>query len=133
MNQEKQELLREYINANVTPILLDKSVLIDTTNLTVLPSTCNMDLLCGHYEDIDFVPPTWYLELKKKEKDRYNFLMIEDLSFVSKQEQRKFIEILKYRQIGIFKLPENCVILLTSDVINKDAIDKEIYSLVAHI
>lgn len=133
MNQGKQELLREYIKSNVAPILLDKSVLIDTTNLTVLKANCNIELLCGHYEGIRFVPPKWYVDLKEKENEKYNFLIIEDLASVNKEEQRKFIEILKYRQVGIFKLPENCVILLTSEEINKNVIDKEIYSLVAHI
>ena len=34
------------------------------------------------------------------------------MSKISKEEQTKFDEILKYRKIGVLELPKNCVILL---------------------
>ena len=51
----------------------------------------------------------------------------------SKEEQKKFIEILEYRKISTFEIPNDVVIIVTANNINKDTINEEIYSLVAHI
>lgn len=59
--------------------------------------------------------------------------MITDLDKVSKEKQKRFIELLKYRQINILTLPKNCVIIVLVDKISKETIDKDIYSLSACI
>ena len=43
----------------------------------------------------------------------------------------KFYELLKYRKIGVFELPQNCVIVLTAQEGNQIA--EDIYSLVVSV
>ena len=88
----------------------------------------NKKKINGHYENIDFVAPDWYYELKNKQ-----VLVINNIDSISKEDQLKFVELLKYRKISIFELPENIVIIITANKINKDTINEKIYSLVAHI
>ena len=45
----------------------------------------------------------------------------------------KFIEILKYKKISTFELPENCLIIVTCSDLTNNKINEEIYSLVAQI
>ena len=50
-----------------------------------------------------------------------------------KTENKGEKQILKYRKVNTYKLPENCVIMVTADKINKDTINENIFSLVAKI
>lgn len=129
--KEKMELLNGYIQANVAPILVEgipTSIFKDEA--TILPATCALSELNGHYEGIDFVPPIWYQEVLFKENDPINLLVIDNLGGLSKADQMKFYELLCYRKIGVFELPANCVILLTTETMK---LHETIYSLVAHI
>ena len=60
-------------------------------------------------------------------------LIIDKIDSVSKEEQLKFCELLEHRKISTFSLPENCVILVTANEVNKNKISEEIYSLVVQI
>ena len=131
MNDAKRELLMSYIKSNVAPILVD---FIDGNNIpnsVVLPANLEISELNGHYENIEFVSPEWLNKLKS-----YNtptILVIDKIDSIPKNEQTKFVEILKYRQVSTFELPKNTVIVVTAKEINENAINEEIYSLVAHI
>ena len=107
-----------------------RGTLSDFKNCVAIESTCDISLLSGHYEGVEFVAPKWYNELIQKEKP---VLVINEINSVSKVEQRKFVEILKARQIGQFKLPEKCAILITCKNLKENPINEEIYSLIAHI
>ena len=48
-------------------------------------------------------------------------------------EQKKFIELLKYRKVSTFDLPNNCRIIVTANKINEEMINEEVFSLVARI
>ena len=131
MNDAKRELLMSYIKSNVAPILVD---FIDGNNIpnsVVLPANLEISELNGYYENIEFVSPEWLNKLKS-----YNtptILVIDKIDSIPKNEQTKFVEILKYRQVSTFELPKNTVIIVTAKEINENTINEEIYSLVAHI
>lgn len=127
MNSKKLELLNTYIKENVAPILIEnipKEVFEETA--VIIESTIDKSLLNGHYEGISYLPPSWFSELENKD-----ILIINQLSRISKKEQKKFVELLKYRKISTFELPKRCVIIITCE--NSSNISEEIYSLVAHI
>ena len=130
MNDTKKELLINYIKNNVAPILVDFIDGNSIPNAVILPANLEMSELNGYYDKIDFNRPKW---LKKLEETTPNILVIDKIDSISKHEQTKFVEILKYRQVSTFKLPENTVIVVTAKEINENSINEEIYSLVAHI
>ena len=131
MNNIKRELLKNYIKANIAPILVDFIEGKDIPNSVLLPSTCKISELNGLYIDYEYVSPKWFEEIEKNKN--IHILVIDKIDNIDKEEQRKFIEILEYRKISTFELPNNIVIIITANKINKDTINEEIYSLVAHI
>jgi len=97
----------------------------------VIEANCEVSELNGHYEGTEFVPPKWYNELLNK-TDFKRVLIINEIDKVAKEKQERFIEILKYRKISTFELPNNTVIVITANNIS-DNISPEIISLVATI
>ena len=130
MNNEKRELLMSYIKSNVAPILVDFIDESSIPNCVVLPANCEITELNGHYDNVEFVSPEW---LNKLEGSTPTILVIDKIDSIPKNEQTKFVEILKYRQVSTFELPKNTVIVVTAKEINENTINEEIYSLVAHI
>lgn len=126
-NKDKLTLIKECLKANI-PVLTDILTKEDFPLGTVLPANCKLEDLTGHYEKETYLPPKWYQELLKNK-----ILIIDSLDTISLEEQLKFIEILKYHQVSTFEIPLNTVIIITATKINSMTINKEIYSLVAHI
>ena len=133
MSDERLKMFEGYIKQGSYGILLEDITDKSFPSAVILDVNCDLSLLNGHYEGVNFVPPTWYLELKELEKTQIPVLVINNINGVSKQEQNKFIEILKYRKISTFELPKNCVIILTCSNLKEKPVSEEIYSLVAHI
>ena len=129
MNQN--EILKSYIKSNVAPILINFLNGKDIPNSILLPSNVDISELNGHYENDEFLPPNWLIQITNSSKQ--GILVIDKIDEISKKEQLKFVELLKYRQISTFKLPESTIIIVTAKKINKNTINEEIYSLVAHI
>lgn len=129
MNQN--EILKSYIKSNVAPILINFLNGKDIPNSILLPSNVNISELNGYYENDEFLPPNWLTQITSSSKQA--ILVIDKIDEISKKEQLKFVELLKYRQISTFKLPESTIIIVTAKKINKNTINEEIYSLVAHI
>lgn len=129
MNQS--ELLKSFIKSNVAPILINFLNGKDIPNSILLPSNVNISELNGHYENDEFLPPNWLTQITSSSKQA--ILVIDKIDEISKKEQLKFVELLKYRQVSTFKLPESTIIIVTAKEINKNTINEEIYSLVAHI
>ena len=129
MNQN--EILKSYIKSNVAPILINFLNGKDIPNSILLPSNVNISELNCHYENDEFLPPNWLTQITSSSKQA--ILVIDKIDEISKKEQLKFVELLKYRQISTFKLPESTIIIVTAKEINKNTINEEIYSLVAHI
>lgn len=130
MNDAKRELLMSYIKSNVAPILVDFIDGSSIPNSVVLPANLEITELNGHYDNVEFVSPEW---LNKLEGSTPTILVIDKIDSIPKNEQTKFVEILKYRQVSTFELPKNTVIVVTAKEINENTINEEIYSLVAHI
>lgn len=130
MSEAKRELLISYIKSNVAPILVDFIDGNSFPNSVVLPANLEKTELNGHYDNIEFVSPKWLNKLKDSTS---TILVIDKIDSIPKDEQIKFVEILKYRQVSTFELPKNTVIIVTAEHINENTINEEIYSLVAHI
>lgn len=131
MMENKRELLLSYIKSNVAPILVDFLSGNDIKNAVILPANIDSKELNGHYDGVDFLPPKWMSEILGTNASK--ILIIDKIDSISKEEQLKFCELLEHRKISTFSLPENCVILVTANEVNKNKISEEIYSLVVQI
>lgn len=131
MNDLAKELLKNYIISNTSPILVDFLEANNFVDSVVLPANCDLSQLNGHYENIDFCAPDWLRKIENENKKI--ILVIDKIDSIPKEEQTKFVEILKYRQVSTFKIPDNVIIVVTANKINKDTINEEVYSLLAHI
>lgn len=130
MNKERLDMFNEYIKSGISPILLEniESSIFDSA--VILSFNCDNSELNGHYENIDFCPPIWYSELLKKQTP---ILVIDNINKLKKEEQTKFIEILKYKKISTFNLPKNCIIIVTASNLKERPINEEVFSLLVHI
>ncbi len=129
--KDKREMLLSYIKTNVAPILVDFIFGEDLDNAIVLPANVDAKELNGHYDGADFMPPKWFNEILNTNASK--ILVIDKIDTISKEEQLKFCELLEHRKISTFELPENCIIIITANEINKDKISEEIFSLVVRI
>lgn len=129
--EDRKEILLSYLEANVTPILVD---FIDATKLdktVIIPANIDKSDLVGYYEGASYLPPKWLQELiNNKEK---KILVIDKIDSIPKEEQLKFCELLEYRKISTFELPKYCIIIVSANEINENTINEEILSLVARI
>ena len=130
MNKERLEMLNEYIKSGITPILIENMPAFVFDNATILDANCDISDLNGHYENINFVAPSWYNKLKQNQT---KMLVINNINEIDVNEQTKFIEILKYKKISTFDLPKDCIIIVTAKNLKERPINEEVYSLLAHI
>lgn len=130
MNKERLEMLNEYIKSGITPILIENMHASVFDNATILDANCDISDLNGHYENINFVAPSWYNKLKQNQT---KMLVINNINKIDVNEQTKFIEILKYKKISTFDLPKDCIIIVTAKNLKERPINEEVYSLLAHI
>lgn len=133
MNKEKMLMLEEYLKLGTEPILLENISSDIFENAIVLNSNCDVSLLNGHYEGIDFIPPIWYTKLINQNNNKKPLLIIDKLNSIPLEQQTKFIEILKYRKISTFNLPKDCIIIVTCTNLKEHKINEEVYSLTVHI
>ena len=129
--ESKKEILLSYIKANIAPIFVDFMSGKDLPDATILSSNIDVKELNGHYEGENFVPPKWLNEILNSNTSK--ILVIDKIDTITKEEQMKFVEILKYRKVSTFELPNNCIIIVTVNEISKDKINEEIFSLVVRI
>lgn len=130
MNKERLEMLNEYIKSGITQILIENMPASVFDNATILNANCDISDLNGHYENINFVAPSWYNKLKQNQT---KMLVINNINEIDVNEQTKFIEILKYKKISTFDLPKDCIIIVTAKNLKERPINEEVYSLLAHI
>lgn len=131
MMEIKKDLLISYIKANIAPILILSNYITEFENSVVIPANISIKELNGFYDEVTFKPPKWLNAILNTNENK--ILIIDKIDSINKEEQLKFCELLKYRKISTFKLPENCVIIITADEISREKINEEIYALVAHI
>ena len=132
MNQEKRTMLETFLKSGISPLLLEDISSDIFENAIILESDCDISLLNGHYEGIDFIAPEWYRQLIEQKND-IPILIIKDINKIPSEEQTKFIELLKYKKISTFDLPKNCIIIVTCQNLKENKINEEIYSLIAQI
>lgn len=134
MNKEQIDLLGEYIKYGKSAILLEEiPESIIQKGAVVLNADCSSSELMGSYDELEYKKPEWYNKLQESSKLHTPILIIKDINKISEKEQRKFIEIFKYRKIYIYKLPENCVIFVTYKDLEENPIEEEVYSFMVHI
>ena len=134
MNKEQVNLLGEYIKAGKSAVLIEsvpESVI--EKGAIVINSDCSASDLMGHYDNLEYVVPEWYNKLMESAKKHTPVLIIKDINKVSEKEQRKFIELLKYKKVYVNKIPENCMIFMTYSNLKENPIEEEVYSFMAHI
>lgn len=136
MNKERIDLLGEYIKARKSIILMEQipeSVI--EKGAVVINSDCTNGELNGAFENTEYKRPEWYDKLVESSKKHTPVLIIKDINKVPEQEQRKFIELLKYKKAYVNKLPENCMIFVTylKDQIKEKTIEEEVYSFMVQI
>lgn len=127
------ESLKKLLMLNEYPILVEDISNELFENSVILNNDCDISLLNGHYEGVNFVAPDWYNILTEKCKDGLTLLIINGINNIDREEQLKFVEILKYRKISTFDLPKNCSIIVTAYDLENKPIAEEIYSLVASV
>jgi len=134
MNKEKIKLLGEYIKARVSTILIEE--IPDTVikkGAVVIDANCTNEELNGAFQNMEYKPPEWYVKLVESSKKHTPVLIIKDINKIPKQEQRKFIELLKYKKVYVNNLPEKCMIFATYSNIDENPIEEEVYSFMVHI
>ena len=134
MNKGQVDLLGEYIKAGKSTVLIEKipeSVI--EKGAIVINSDCSSSELMGHFDNLEYVVPEWYNKLMESSKIHTPVLIIKDINKVPEEEQRKFIELLKYKKVYVNKIPENCMIFVTYSDLKENPIEEEVYSFMAHI
>lgn len=134
MNKEQVDLLGEYIKAGTSAILIEEiPENAIKKGAVVLEADCSKAELMGHYENLEFIAPEWYKKLMDSSKEHKPVLIIKDINKIPEEEQRKFIELFKYRKVYVHKLPENCMIFATYSNLEERPIQEELYSFMVHI
>ena len=134
MNKEQVDLLGEYIKAGISAILIEEiPENVIKKGAVVLDADCSKAELMGHYENLEFIAPEWYNKLMESSKSHTPVLIIKDINKIPEEEQRKFIELFKYRKVYVHKLPENCMIFATYSNLEERPIQEELYSFMVHI
>ena len=134
MNKEQVDLLGEYIKAGKLAVLIEElpeSVI--EKGAIVINSDCPSSELIGYFHNLEYIVPEWYNKLMESSKIHTPVLIIKDINKVPEEEQRKFIELLKYKKVYVNKIPENCMIFVTYSDLKENPIEEEVYSFMAHI
>ena len=124
MNKEQVDLLGEYIKAGKLAVLIEElpeSVI--EKGAIVINSDCSSSELMGYFDNLEYIVPEWYNKLMESSKIHTPVLIIKDINKVPEEEQRKFIELLKYKKVYVNKIPENCMIFVTYSDLKENPIE----------
>lgn len=130
MQREKINTLETYLNSGLTNILIENVKKEIFEDEIILNYDIPVEELNGHFEGINFEPPSWYKELIDNNK---KILVINDINKLEYNEQTKFIEILKYKKISTFLLPNDLVVIVLVNNLKENKINEEVYSLLAFV
>ena len=134
MNKEQVDLLGEYIKAGKSAVLIEEiPESVTQKGAVVINSDCSSSELMGYFYNLEYVVPEWYNKLMESSKIHTPVLIIKDINKVPEEEQRKFIELLKYKKVYVNKIPENCMIFVTYSDLKENPIEEEIYSFMVQI
>ena len=121
--------LEFYLKDCDSPVLVDFLKAEQFTNPIVIEGDISKEELYG---DMSF-EPEWYTRLKSLKKDGINYLIINNLSKVEKNEQKKFIHLLKDRKCNNIVLPSNCVMVVVIKKDEKELLDDEVLSYLIQV
>ena len=127
------ERLRELMSISNEPILVNDVKFNNTGLDVVIDSKISIDELNDKFVDGKYVTPDWYNDLVNKSKERKTALVIENINDIDEVAQAKFIDIIKYKKIGLYKLPENIAIFITYNTSSEYKLNDNIASLVMHM
>lgn len=127
------EKLKELMTISSEPILVKDAKFNNTGLDVVIDSEISIDELNDKFVDGKYVTPDWYNDLVNKAKERKTALVIDNINNIDEEAQLKFLDIIKYKKIGIYKLPENIVIFITYSTSNDYKLNSNISSLVMHM
>ena len=130
MQREKINTLETYLNSGLTNILIENVKKEIFEDEIILNYDIPVEELNGHFEGINFEPPSWYKDLINNNK---KILVINDINKLEYNEQTKFIEILKYKKISTFLLPNDLVVIVLVNNLKENKINEEVYSLLAFV
>lgn len=133
MIKDDLERLKELLMVSNIPILVSKLPSELYEGAVILSHDVDVEMLNGHYEGLEYLPPRWLNVLEDNCKDSSGLLIINGINKINKDEQMKFGEILKYHKVSTFELPKNCLIIVTATDLDKKPIAEGIYSLLAHV
>ncbi len=133
MDKEKLVLLKKYLELGLFSLLIQNKYMDYFDNYVIINADIDRCELNGHYENLNYCPPSWYEELVKKSTLSSVVLIINNIDKISLTEQTKFIEILKYKKISTFNLPDNCIVVVTYSNLDSNKINEEVYSLLVKI
>ena len=134
MNKKQVDLLGEYIKARKSAVLIEEiPESVTKKGAIVINSDCSNSELMGYFNNLEYIVPEWYNKLIESSKIHTPVLIIKDINKVPEKEQRKFIELLKYKKAYVNKIPENCMIFVTYSNLKENPIEEEVYSFMAHI
>ena len=128
VKQETKDMITSYLKTNLAPLLLENISPEAFEQAVLVGANCGIEGLNGHYEGIKFVPPNWY---KKLIDAPSKLLVICNIDDIPKEEQDRWIEVLKYRKVSTFELPQDTRIILLVKKI--DNFSSNIMSLVVMI
>jgi hypothetical protein len=120
-------MIAQYMKFNFGPMLFRNINVNAFSNSIVIDAIKDIELV-GHYEGMEYVAPQWYMKLINSSS---KYLIISNLDKVSKEKQKKFIEILKYKKIDIFDIPKYCKVIV--NVNDNYKLDDEVYSLLIDV
>lgn len=118
----------EFSKMNISPILIEDFDLDSIKDYILIDSRITREELYGYYDNEEFIEPSWLKEIENKK-----FLIINDITNINLEEQKKFMELLKYRKVGTYNLPENIVILVTCKNLKVNVILEELYSILVQV
>lgn len=133
MNKEKLVLLKKYLELGLFSLLIQNKCIDYFDNYVIINADIDKCELNGHYENLNYCPPSWYEELVKKSILSPVVLIINNIDKIPLTEQTKFIEILKYKKISTFNLPDNCIVVVTYSNLDSNKINEEVYSFLVKI
>ena len=132
MDKKQIDLLGEYINLGSSIILIEEiPESIIGKGAVVIESDCSNKELMGEFKDLEYKIPDWYKKLEEEAKKHVPVLVIKDINKIAEEEQRKFIELFKYKKLYTNKLPENTMIFVTYE--KEKSINEELYSFMIQI
>ena len=133
MDKEKLVLLKKYLELGLFSLLIQNKYMDYFDNYVIINADIDRCELNGHYENLNYCPPSWYEELVMKSTLSSVVLIINNIDKIPLTEQTKFIEILKYKKISTFNLPDNCIVVVTYSNLDSNKINEEVYSLLVKI